>query len=72
LIVEYEKSYKVVGYSCTKELRKKYASLGLIKGSVFNFVRSAPLGDPIQLNVKGSNLSIRREDLSFINFIECK
>jgi ferrous iron transport protein A len=71
LIIEYEKSYKVVGYNCTKELRKKYASLGLIKGSVFKYVRSAPLGDPIQLNVKGSNLSIRREDLNLLNFIEC-
>ena len=34
--------------------------LGLMKGTLVRFVKSAPLGDPIEVNLRGYNLSIRR------------
>ena len=34
--------------------------LGLMKGTPIKFVKSAPLGDPIEVNLRGFNLSIRR------------
>lgn len=34
--------------------------LGLMKGTPVRFVKSAPLGDPIEVNLRGYNLSIRR------------
>ena len=34
--------------------------LGLMKGTSVFFVKSAPLGDPIEVNLRGFNLSIRR------------
>lgn len=36
--------------------------MGLIKGSVFEVVKVAPLGDPVEIVIKGYNLTIRKED----------
>lgn len=35
--------------------------LGLLEGTDIRFVKSAPLGDPIQVDLRGYQLSIRRE-----------
>jgi ferrous iron transport protein A len=36
--------------------------MGLIPGTSFTVVRVAPLGDPIEIKVRGFNLSLRREE----------
>lgn len=36
--------------------------LGLTPGTSFTVVRVAPLGDPIEIKVRGFNLSLRREE----------
>jgi Fe2+ transport system protein FeoA len=33
--------------------------MGLIRGAPVQFVRAAPLGDPIEVKVRGYNLSLR-------------
>ena len=38
--------------------------MGLIPGTPFTVVRVAPLGDPIEIKVRGFNLSLRREEAS--------
>jgi len=40
--------------------RKKLMSMGLIPGTCFNLERVAPLGDPVEINVRGFRLSLRR------------
>ena len=35
--------------------------MGLIIGSVVRFVKKAPFGDPIQIRIRGFDLSLRRE-----------
>ncbi len=42
--------------------RRRYAGMGLIKGSDVEVVRVAPLGDPIVVKVKGYELSLRKEE----------
>lgn len=42
--------------------RKKLMSMGLIPGTSFNIERVAPLGDPVEINVRGFRLSLRREE----------
>ena len=46
--------------------RRKLLAMGLTPGVRFNVSRVAPLGDPIQLQVRGFQLSIRRDEASFI------
>ena len=41
-------------------LRRHLMDLGLIKGTPFTVVKVAPLGDPIEITVRGYELSIRK------------
>jgi|MDSY01.2.fsa_nt_gb ferrous iron transport protein A len=38
--------------------------MGLTPGTPFTVVRVAPLGDPIEIKLRGFNLSLRREEAS--------
>ena len=36
--------------------------MGLLVGTSIDFIKSAPLGDPIELRIRGYHLSIRRSE----------
>lgn len=36
--------------------------MGLLVGTVVELIRFAPLGDPVEIKVRGYNLSLRRHD----------
>lgn len=46
----------------SKEYRKKILAMGLIKGTEFTVNRVAPMGDPIEIEVRGYNLSLRKDE----------
>lgn len=43
-------------------LKRRFSDMGVTKGTVIEVVKVAPLGDPIQINLKGYELTIRKED----------
>ena len=43
-------------------LKNRLMTMGLIPGTTVKILRSAPLGDPIALNVRSYNLALRKED----------
>ncbi|PRY22579.1 ferrous iron transport protein A [Aliiruegeria haliotis] len=43
-----------------KAYRQKLQSMGLIPGAEFDVVRVAPLGDPVEITVRGFALSLRK------------
>lgn len=47
-------------------LRRHLMDLGLIKGTSFKVVKVAPLGDPVEINVRGYELSIRKEEAAVV------
>ena len=47
-------------------LRSHLMDLGLIKGTSFKVVKVAPLGDPVEINVRGYELSIRKEEAAVV------
>ncbi len=47
-------------------LRKRVLDLGLIKGCQVTVVRTAPLGDPLELSLRGYRLTIRRDEAAII------
>lgn len=47
-------------------LRRHLMDLGLIKGTPFRVVRVAPLGDPVEIAVRGYELSIRKEEAAIV------
>lgn len=42
--------------------RRRLMELGLVPGTEVRFVSVAPLGDPIEIEVRGARLSIRRAE----------
>ena len=44
----------------------RFAGMGLVMGSMVEILRIAPLGDPIVLSVRGSEISLRRAETSQI------
>ncbi|MBM6683180.1 FeoA family protein [Collinsella intestinalis] len=47
-------------------LRRHLMDLGLIKGTPFTVVKVAPLGDPVEITVRGYELSIRKEEAAIV------
>ncbi len=48
------------------ETRGRLYALGIVPGAVVDVLRLAPLGDPMQIRVGGSLISIRRTDAADI------
>ena len=47
--------------------RQKLLAMGLTPGTEFQVLRIAPLGDPVEIRVRGTDLSLRREEASGLN-----
>jgi len=47
--------------------RKRIADMGVTLGEVLEVERVAPLGDPIEIKVRGYHLSLRREEAASIH-----
>jgi Fe2+ transport system protein FeoA len=56
----------IVSVGVTGPLRRRLLALGLITGETVTVTRVAPLGDPLELEVKGYRLSLRRGEASQI------
>ena len=56
-------SGEITGYdSSDSSYRKKLLSMGLTKGTVITVTKTAPLGDPVELSVRGYKLSLRKAE----------
>ena len=51
-------------------LRLRFLDMGLIPGTAVRLQKIAPMGDPIQIQVRGYELTIRREDAKKIDLEE--
>jgi len=45
-----------------KSYRKKLLAMGLTPGVEFSVVRLAPMGDPIEIRVRGCSVSLRKDE----------
>ena len=50
----------------TGAVKRRIMDMGLTKGTEVKVVKVAPLGDPLELNVRGYELSIRKEEAANI------
>jgi len=48
----------------TREFRRRLMELGLVPGTEVVITKVAPLGDPMEIAVRGSRLSIRYQEAS--------
>ncbi len=48
-------------------LRARVMSLGFVPGSIVRVIRKAPLGDPIEYEVRGGRVSLRKTESKFLS-----
>lgn len=52
----------VKGLGCSGALRRRIIDMGITPGAVVILRKAAPMGDPLEINVRGYELSIRRTE----------
>ena len=52
----------VTKINCTGSVKQRLIDMGITPGVEVAVVKTAPLGDPIQIHLRGYELSIRRQD----------
>ena len=60
------KKASVVKVGSEGAIRRRMADMGMVRGTTVEVVKVAPLGDPIEVKVKGYNLSLRKDEAAAI------
>lgn len=59
----------VMSVRLSPEPATRLMELGLVVGTRVELVRFAPLGDPVEITVRGSHLSLRRQEAEQIRVV---
>lgn len=59
-------SARIVAIGGTGSLRKRILDLGMTKGCRITLVRKAPLGDPLEVELRGYRLTVRKSEASSV------
>lgn len=60
-------SGRIVGFDKTgSAYRKKLLAMGLTPGTEFTVTRFAPMGDPVEIKLRGFSLSLRKNEASIL------
>jgi ferrous iron transport protein A len=60
-------SGKVVGFEPSgKAYRKKLLAMGLTPGTQFSVTRFAPMGDPVEIKLRGFALTLRKDEAAVL------
>ncbi|MDJ0932891.1 FeoA family protein [Breoghania sp.] len=51
----------------TSSYRRRLLAMGLTPGAEVTVVRKAPLGDPIELDLRGTSLSVRKDEARIVS-----
>jgi ferrous iron transport protein A len=60
--VKIGETVKVLDLLCEGALRRRIMDMGIVKGTLITIKKVAPLGDPIEITVRGYELSLRKSD----------
>ena len=59
---------EIIGYEeGVKSYRSKLLAMGLTKGSAIKLLKIAPLGDPVEIELRGFSLSLRRDEAAVLH-----
>ena len=56
----------VTNVSGSGQLRKRMLDLGLTRGAKVELIRIAPLGDPIEIQLRGYRLTLRKSEAAIV------
>jgi len=52
----------IEGIDCAPAVTRRLMELGLVPGTGIEVIRRAPMGDPLEVSVRGVRLSLRRSE----------
>jgi len=58
---------RIAGIDLTGNVRRYLSDMGMVVGSEIQMERTAPLGDPIEIKIKGYALTLRKDTASHIS-----
>jgi len=53
---------KVIGIGEKGPTRRRIMDMGVTPGAIVKVIKVAPLGDPIEVNIRGYELSLRKDE----------
>ena len=56
--------------NASSAMKQRFMDMGITKGVTVKVLKIAPLGDPMEIEIRGYNLSIRKEDAQNIEIEE--
>ena len=58
---------KIIGFDkAGSAYRKKLLAMGLTPGTSFSVTRFAPMGDPVEIKLRGFSLTLRKDEASVL------
>ena len=58
---------RVAGFDMnSREYRRRLLMLGATPGTPFKVLRVAPLGDPVEIEIRGSLISVRKDEAAIM------
>ncbi len=67
--LELGQSAKVLRLTGAPALRRRLMEMGLTPATTIQAVRRAPMGDPLDVLIRGYHLSLRREEASAVEIV---
>ena len=62
-------SAKVIKLTGSSPVRRRLMEMGITPSAMVQAVRRAPLGDPLDVKVRGYHLSLRREEAAAVEVV---
>ncbi|MGO4987325.1 MAG: ferrous iron transport protein A [Gallicola sp.] len=59
-------SYKVLSLKGEGKVKRRLRDMGIIRGTIIKYHKVAPLGDPLQITLRGYELSLRKQDAEIV------
>ncbi|MCX8744072.1 ferrous iron transport protein A [Snodgrassella sp. B3882] len=56
----------------SQQFRRRLLAMGITPGSEVTVIRTAPLGDPLEIRTRGFNLCLRRQEARAISVVKVK
>lgn len=60
--LEAGQSGNIVSFKGKSDLKRHLMGMGFVKGAEIELKRIAPLGDPVEIRIKGYSISLRKEE----------
>ncbi len=61
----------VTGFSESEGMyRRKLLSMGITRGVTITFLKTAPMGDPVEISLRGYSLSLRKAEAKILQLLK--